>query len=58
MPEVVLAGAMSFLAMDPPDHTNLRGIVQTAFSPARMRRMEDWIRGHAHDVVRGDPSSR
>jgi cytochrome P450 len=51
MPEVVLAGAMSFLAMDPPDHTNLRGIVQTAFSPARMRRMEDWIRGHAHDVV-------
>jgi cytochrome P450 len=51
MPEVVLAAAMSFLAMDPPGHTALRGIVQTAFGPARMRQMEDWIRGHAHDVV-------
>jgi cytochrome P450 len=51
MPEVVLAAAMSFLAMDPPGHTALRGIVQTAFSPARMRQMEDWIRGHARDVV-------
>jgi cytochrome P450 len=51
MPEVVLAGALSFLVMDPPGHTQMRGIVQTAFSPARMRKMEDWIRGHAHDVV-------
>jgi cytochrome P450 len=25
--------------------------VVKAFSPARMRTMEDWIRGHAHDVV-------
>jgi cytochrome P450 len=51
MPPEVLAGAMSFLAMDPPGHTELRGIVQTAFSPARMKKMEDWIRGHARDVV-------
>jgi cytochrome P450 len=37
--------------MDPPGHDELRGIVQKAFSPGRMRSMEDWIRGHAHDVV-------
>jgi cytochrome P450 len=51
MPLDVLASAMSFLAMDPPGHDELRGIVQKAFSPGRMRSMEDWIRGHAHDVV-------
>jgi len=51
MPEIVLAAAMSFLAMDPPGHTALRGIVQTAFSPSRMKQMEDWINGHAREVV-------
>jgi cytochrome P450 len=51
MPLDVLASAMSFLAMDPPGHDELRGIVQKAFSPGRMRSMEDWIRAHAHDVV-------
>src|SRR5207245_2670373 len=49
----VLAAAMSFLAMDPPGHDQLRGIVQTAFSPPRIRKMEDWIRGHAREVVSG-----
>jgi cytochrome P450 len=51
MPEVVLAAAMSFLAMDPPGHDHLRAIVQAAFSPPRIRKMEDWIRGHAREVV-------
>lgn len=51
MPEVVLAGAMSFLAMDPPEHGQLRGIVQTAFGPARMRTLEGWIRDTAREVV-------
>jgi cytochrome P450 len=51
MPEAALKGALSFLVMDPPGHTQMRGIVQSAFSPARMRKMEGWIRGHAHDVV-------
>jgi cytochrome P450 len=43
--------AQSFMAIDPPRHTQLRGVVQTAFSPANMRRIGDWIRGHARDVV-------
>lgn len=51
MPEVVLAAAMSFLAMDPPGHTNLRGIVQTAFGPRNTRLMEEWIRAQAHETV-------
>jgi cytochrome P450 len=51
MPEVVLAASMSFLAMDDPEHDVLRSIVVKAFTPARIRMMEDWIRGHAHDVV-------
>jgi len=51
MPEVVLYAAMSFLAMDNPEHDVLRALVVKAFSPARMRTMEDWIKGHARDVV-------
>lgn len=51
MPAEVLASAMSFLAMDPPQHGALRGIVQSAFSAPRIRRMEGWIRALAHEVV-------
>lgn len=51
MPEVVLAAAFSFLAMDDPGHGQLRGIVQAAFSPGRIKKMEGWIRSHAHEVV-------
>ncbi|UTI62650.1 cytochrome P450 [Paraconexibacter antarcticus] len=53
MPEVVLAAAMSFLAMDPPDHGQMRGIVQTAFGPKQMRTLEGWIRETANEVVAG-----
>jgi cytochrome P450 len=51
MPEVVVAAALSFLAMDAPEHPQLRGIVHKAFSPGRIRTMEDWIRQHAHALV-------
>lgn len=51
MPEVVVAAALSFLAMDAPDHPQLRGIVHKAFSPGRIKQMEGWIRQHARDLV-------
>ena len=51
MPEVIVAASLSFLAMDAPQHPQLRGIVRSAFSPSRIRKMEDWIRQHAHDLV-------
>jgi cytochrome P450 len=46
-----MTDAQSFMAMDPPRHTQLRGITQQAFSPANMRRIGDWIQGHARDIV-------
>jgi cytochrome P450 len=51
MPEVVVAAALSFLAMDAPEHPQLRGIVHKAFSPGRIRQMEGWIREHARKLV-------
>ena len=43
--------AQSFIAMDAPRHTQLRGITTDAFKPKNVRRFESWIRGHAHDLV-------
>ncbi len=43
--------AQSFIAMDAPRHTQLRGITMDAFKPGNMRKLEDWIRGHAKDLV-------
>jgi len=51
MPEVVVAGSLSFLAMDGDEHRDLRNIVRKAFSPNRVRMMADWVRGHARDLV-------
>jgi cytochrome P450 len=41
----------SFIAMDAPRHTQLRGITMDAFKPGNMRRIESWIQGHARDLV-------
>jgi len=35
---------MSFLAMDPPDHTRMRTLVNKAFTPRTVARLEDRIR--------------
>ena len=43
--------AQSFIAMDAPRHTQLRGITLDAFKPKNMRRLEGWIQGHARDLV-------
>lgn len=43
--------AQSFIAMDAPRHSQLRGITMDAFKPKNMRRLEGWIRGHARDLV-------
>ncbi len=43
--------AQSFIAMDAPRHTQLRGITMDAFKPGNMRKLEGWVRGHAKDLV-------
>jgi cytochrome P450 len=42
---------LSFLTQDAPGHTQLRGIVQAAFSPRNMRTMEGWIADVTRQVV-------
>jgi cytochrome P450 len=51
MPEVIVRASLSFLAMDAPEHPQLRGIVHKAFSPGHIRKMEGWIREHAQQLV-------
>ena len=43
--------SQSFIAMDAPRHTQLRGITLDAFKPRNMLRLQDWIQGHARDLI-------
>lgn len=41
----------SFVAMDPPKHTRLRGLVTRAFTPHRVQSMEQRVREIAHGLL-------
>tara|TARA_Y100000588_G_scaffold347211_1_gene395837 strand:- start:345 stop:1580 length:1236 start_codon:yes stop_codon:yes gene_type:complete len=41
----------SLLNLDPPDHSRLRGLVNRAFSPRQINKMEDSIRETAHALL-------
>jgi cytochrome P450 len=50
-PPEFLEASMSFLAMDAPRHTKLRGLVSSAFTPRQIARIEDGIRVNARTIV-------
>jgi cytochrome P450 len=41
----------SFLTLDPPDHTRLRGLVSRAFTARTIARLEPWIRNLADELL-------
>ena len=50
-PPEMLEASQSFLAMDAPRHTKLRKLVQSAFTPRQVKRIEDGIRANAARIV-------
>jgi cytochrome P450 len=50
-PPEMLEASQSFLAVDAPRHTKLRGLVSAAFTPRQVARIEDGIRANARRVV-------
>jgi cytochrome P450 len=50
-PPEMLEATLSFIAMDAPRHTTLRGLVSAAFTPRQVARIEDRIAVEARAVV-------
>ena len=50
-PPELLEASQSFLAMDAPRHTKLRGLVSAAFTPRQVARIEEEIRVNARTIV-------
>jgi cytochrome P450 len=50
-PPEMLEASQSFLAMDAPRHTKLRGLVSSAFTPRQVARIEDGIRVNAARII-------
>jgi cytochrome P450 len=61
LPAEFLEMTQSFLAMDPPRHDSLRKLVQKAFTPKQIARLEEHVQAEAREVVdefAGEPSGQ
>jgi cytochrome P450 len=50
-PPEMLEASQSFLAMDAPRHSTLRGLVSSAFTPRQVKRIEDGIQISAKRII-------
>jgi cytochrome P450 len=50
-PPEMLEASQSFLAMDAPRHSKLRGLVSSAFTPRQVKRIEDGIQVSAKRII-------
>ena len=51
MPAEIQRAMTFFLAMDPPEHTRYRRLINIAFTPRQIRLIEDQIRTSAREIV-------
>jgi cytochrome P450 len=51
LPPYFLELSQSFLAMDPPRHDHLRRLISSAFTPKRVKRIEEQIKVAAREIV-------
>jgi cytochrome P450 len=50
-PQELLEASQSFLAMEAPRHSKLRGLVSAAFTPRQVKRIEDGIAAGARRII-------
>lgn len=51
LPPDVLRGSQSILAMDAPEHTQIRRLISAAFTPKQIKRIDEQIKANAKEIV-------
>lgn len=51
LPPDVLRGSQSILAMDAPEHTQIRRLISAAFTPKQIKRIDEQVKANAKEIV-------
>lgn len=51
LPPDVLRGSQSILAMDAPEHTQIRRLISAAFTPKQIKRIDEQVMANAKEIV-------